>query len=101
MSRKEKIQQMLQESPDDVFLNYSLAMELSKAGEVSEARAAFAHVRALDSAYVPAYFMEAQMLAQNDQVEAARELLQAGILVARENGDQHALGEMTDYLESL
>jgi hypothetical protein len=33
MSRREKIEAMLAEEPQDVFLRYSLAMELDKEGD--------------------------------------------------------------------
>ena len=32
-SRREKIESMLKDDPDDVFLRYSLALELEAAGE--------------------------------------------------------------------
>ena len=101
MSKREKIESMLQDSPDDVFLNYAFAMELAKESNIEEARAAFDKVRKLDPNYVPAYFQEGQMLAQEDEIDAARSILEAGIKVARSVGDDHALGEMTEYLESL
>ena len=101
MSRREKMESMLQDSPEDVFLNYAFAMELAKEGEIQEARAAFAKVRTLQPEYVPAYFQEAQMLAQDDQINEAREILEIGIKVAQETGDDHALGEMTEFAETL
>lgn len=101
MSRLDKITSMLAESPDDVFLNYAYAMELFKESQTEEALAAFARVREIDTNYVPAYFQPGQMLAQEGRIEEAQSILQAGIKVARETGDDHALGEMTEYLETL
>jgi predicted Zn-dependent protease len=101
MSRREKIEQMLRESPEDVFLNYSHAMELAKAEEVPAARTTFARVRELDPDYVSAYFQEGQMLARAGETQAAREILKQGIDVARRIGDDHALGEMSEFLETL
>ena len=101
MSRREKIESLLQESPEDVFLNYALAMELIKESEISMAREVFAKVRKLDPDYVPAYFQEAQALSQADEIDEARVILQIGIEVARRTGDDHALGEMTEFAETL
>lgn len=101
MNRKEKIEERLRSDPDDVFLNYSYAMELSKEGDVAAASQAFKRVRELDPRYVPAYFQEGQMLASEGEVDSAREILQQGIAVARQVGDSHALGEMTEFLETL
>jgi tetratricopeptide (TPR) repeat protein len=101
MNRREKIEERLRSDPDDVFLNYTYAMELSKEDELQAAQKAFARVRQLDPDYIPAYFQEGQMLGKHGEVEAAREILKSGIEVARRIGDSHALGEMTEYLESL
>lgn len=101
MTRREKIEERLQEDPDDVFLNYSYAMELAKTSEVDTARKFFQKVRLLDPQYVAAYFQEGQMLANEGDAAAAREVLSAGIAVARQTGDDHALAEMTDFLDSL
>lgn len=101
MNRREKIEERLRSDPDDIFLNYTYAMELSKEEDLTAARNAFARVRQLDPDYVSAYFQEGQLLGGHGETEAAREILQSGILVARRLGDSHALGEMTEYLESL
>jgi len=101
MSRREKIEAMLQNSPEDVFLNYTLAMQLSQDNETEAARSAFEKVRKLDPDYVPAYFQEGQLLARMEQPAAAREILNFGIDVAKRVNDQHALGEMTEFLASI
>ncbi|HWL07470.1 MAG TPA: hypothetical protein VNQ76_03630 [Planctomicrobium sp.] len=101
MTRREKIEERLQIEPDDVFLNYSYAMELTKLGEEAAARSAFRRVRELDADYVSGYFQEGQFLAGLGDVDEARSILQAGIAVARRIGDTHALGEMTDFLDNL
>ena len=101
MARREQIEDRLRESPEDLFLNYAYAMELAKEGDVPAAQAAFEQVRQLDENYVPAYFQEGQLLAGADQIDQARAILQAGIGVARRINDTHALGEMTEFLETL
>ncbi len=101
MSRRQKIEDRLQIDPDDVFLNYSYAMELAKLGEEPAARAAYLRVRELDPNYVPGYFQEGQFLAGVGDLENARTVLQAGITVARRIGDSHAVGEMTEFLQGL
>lgn len=101
MPRLDKIRQHLAAEPNDVLLNYTLAMELAKLGMIPEGREAFARVRQLDANYVPAWFQEGQMLAGAGQTEVAREILQQGITVARRVRDDHALGEMTEFLAGL
>jgi len=101
MTRREKIEERLRDDPNDLFLNYSYAMELAKVADVAGARQAFQKVRSLDPNYVPAYFQEGQMLAHAEEIENAREILNQGIVIARQVRDDHALAEMTDFLDSL
>ncbi len=99
--RRQKIEEMLQLEPQDIFLRYSLAMELSKEGQLAES---LELLRALCEAappYVPAFFRSAQLLADHDDVEGAREFLRVGVETAREQGDLHAAGEMGEMLADL
>ncbi|MDP2344433.1 MAG: tetratricopeptide repeat protein [Deltaproteobacteria bacterium] len=80
---------------------YGLAMEYRSAGDVDNALATFKKAHEIDAAYVPAYFMCAQMLAELGRTEDARAEVQRGLQVAREVGDTHALGEMSQLLETL
>lgn len=100
-SRRERIEAMLADDPQDTFLRYSLAMECDKEG---------AHDRSLEllrglmrdaPPYVPAFFMSAQQLARLNRVEEARADLRDGIERAREQGDSHAAGEMSEFLAAL
>ncbi|MFG0262378.1 MAG: hypothetical protein ACF788_08305 [Novipirellula sp. JB048] len=106
MSRREKIEAMLADDPNDIFLRYSLAMEFRSEGELEES------VRRLDELtkdsppYVPAFFMAGQVLADlaNDdppRLEEARTYLRDGIDEARRQGDAHAAAEMSELLTAL
>jgi len=100
-SRRDKIEAMLADDPTDQFLRFALAMEQRKADEVDECVAGFRSLMADDAPYVAAFFMSAQVLAEEDRVEEARTALRAGIEEARKQGDSHAAGEMSEYLMSL
>lgn len=101
MSRREKIEAMLTEEPGDVFLRYSLAMELDKEGAHDASLAKFAELTCDEPPYVPAYFMAAQQLARLGRVDDARSLLEQGIPAALQQGDAHAAGEMSEFRASL
>ena len=101
MSRREKIEAMLADDPGDTFLRYSLAMELDKEGSHNESLTKFAELTRDAPPYVPAFFMSAQHLVRLGRVDEAREILRGGIGAARSQGDQHAVGEMTEFLASL
>ena len=101
MSRREKIEAMLAEDPRDVFLRYSLAMELDKEGANDASLAGLAELARDDPPYVPAFFMAAQQLARLGRVNEARANLRDGIEAARMQGNAHAAGEMSELLASL
>lgn len=101
MSRREQIEGLLKDDPDDTFLNYALAKEFVSEGDVASGITAFDRVLSLNPDYVPAYFQKAQALAGEGETEAARDVLAIGIEVAQRVGDSHAAGEMTAYLDTL
>ena len=100
-TRREKIEQMLADEPQDTFLRYSLAMELDKEGRHSESLQIFQQLRDDVPPYVPAFFMAGQQLARLGRVEEARDVLSRGIAEAQQQQDLHAAGEMGDFLASL
>ena len=91
MNRRERIESMLAEAPDDTFLRYSLAMELRSEGQHEESLARLHELMGDDPPCVAAFFMAAQQLAELDRVEEARQHLRTGIDQARAQGDAHAL----------
>lgn len=100
-TRREKIEAMLADDPTDTFLNYSLAMELDKEGEHDDSLAKLTELIEGNPPYVPAFFMAGQQLARIDRVVKARDVLRVGIEEARQQGDSHAAGEMSEFLASL
>ena len=92
---------MLAEEPNDIFLRYSLAMELDKEGNHDDSLSQLVELTREDPAYVPAFFMAGQQLARLDRVEDAREVLREGIEEARKQGNAHAASEMSEFLMSL
>jgi tetratricopeptide (TPR) repeat protein len=101
MTRRQRLEQMLKENPDDPFLLYGLAMDQQSAGEDEAAVAGFDRVHAVDPSYVAAYFQKAQILARLSRTDDARDTLRAGIAAARATGDDHAIAEMSEFLNSL
>lgn len=101
MSRREQIESMLRENPEDTFLRYSLAMEHRKEGNTDEAIAGFRRLIEGAEPFVPAFFMAGQTLADHGEIEGAREMLRHGIDEARRQGDNHAAAEMSELLGVL
>jgi predicted Zn-dependent protease len=101
MSRREQIEKMLSESPNDLFLNFALAMEFAKEKCVEEAVAQFDRVLEIDPQHVPAYLQQARTMIDGGRNDDAREILNRGIGVARDIGDSHAADEMSDLLKMM
>lgn len=100
-SRREKIEAMLADDPQDTFLRYSLAMELDKDGENDRSLEKLDELTKDDPPYVPAFFMAGQQLTRLERVNEARAVLRDGIEQARQQNDSHAAGEMSEFLASL
>ncbi len=99
--RREKIEAMLSEQPDDTFLRYSLAMELQKEGRHEESLSRFRELMNDKPPYVPAFLMSAKQLMQLQRAPDARAALRDGIERARQQGDTHAASEMAELLTAL
>ncbi len=100
-TRRERIEALLQDDPHDVFLNYSLAMEYCSEGQTDEGIKRLLALAHAPQPYVPACFMAAQRLVDQDEVNQARTVLRHGIEAARAQNDHHAAAEMADYLAML
>jgi len=100
-SRREKIEALLRDDPDDVFLRYSLALEMESAGEWEAGLEILEALARSEPPYVPAFQMAAQHLVARERIEEARRTLREGIEEARRQGKTHAAGEMSELLMSL
>ena len=101
MSRREKIERLVEKEPDDVFLNFSLAMELVKEGLIDEAIARFDRVLELDSADIAAYVQKGSVLIDAGRSDDARATLSLGLAVAEKAGDTHMADQMRQLLKAI
>ena len=100
-SRREKIEAMLRDDPDDVFLRYSLALEMEAAGEWGPSLDMLESLARGTSPYVPAFQMAAQQLIRHGRIDEARAALREGVDEARRQGKDHAAAEMAEMLMGL
>src|SRR5216683_2157190 len=96
-TRKEQIEEMLRDDPNDPFLRYGLAMEYISAGDDATASRCLQELLQV----VPAYVQAGQVLVRLNKEDEARAMYQSGIDVARKKGDLHAAGEMEGFLMGL
>jgi len=100
-SRREQIEAMLADEPNDAELRYMLAMEHASAGDDVSAVRCFQELIALTPKFPPAYHMAGRALQRLNRNAEARTILNQGITMAQQMGDHHAAGEMSELLQSL
>jgi Flp pilus assembly protein TadD len=100
-SRREQLEELLAEMPDDPFVHYGLAMEHVSAGQDSEALRRFQDLITRIPDYVPAYLQAGQTLLRLGRTDEARNLWRTGSQIARQQGDRHAADEMQGFIENL
>ena len=100
-SRREQIETMLAEAPNDPELRYMLAMEYVSSGDDAGAVKCFQDLVQATPHYPPAYHQAGRALQRLNRISEARILLLAGIPIAEKQGDAHAAGEMMELMQSL
>jgi thioredoxin-like negative regulator of GroEL len=100
-SRREKMEAMLADDPQDQFLRYALALELEKDGEHERSLEFLKGLMGESPPHVPSFLMAAQALIQRSKVDDARSILRQGIEAARQQGEDHAASEMSELLTTL
>ena len=76
-TRKQQLQEMLAEEPNDSFLRYGLAMEYVSEGNDEEAVQCFHDLTAVAPEYVPAYLQAGQALVRLGRTDQARAMFSA------------------------
>ena len=100
-SRKEQLQEMLAQDPNDPFLRYGLAMEYVSQGDDEGAVGCFRELIRVDPNYVPAHQQLGQALVRLGRQAEARDAFGQGIAAAQRQGDRHAAEEMQVFLAGL
>ncbi len=100
-TRRQILEELVSQKPDDAFTRYGLALECMNGGD---AAAADQHFRALverNPGYIPGYQMYGQFLVRESRKEEAHRVLSSGIDAATKTGNQHARSEMEALLNEL
>ena len=100
-TRREKIEYMLKDEPQDQFLRYSLACEYDNEDRTDESLALFQGLITDQPPHVHSFLRGAQLLVKLNRIADARSMLRDGIEAARQQGELHAAGEMGELLASL
>lgn len=99
--RLTQLRNLLEIDPHDAFCMYGIAMEHAKTGHHQEAIAWFDKTIETDPAYCYAWYHKARCQYDSGDQYSATETLEDGIKQAGELGDQHAVDEMGELLQSI
>ncbi|MSQ94393.1 MAG: tetratricopeptide repeat protein [Gemmataceae bacterium] len=100
-SKRDQIEAMLVDEPNDPELRYMLAMDHVSAGDDAGAVHCFEQLIQVAPNYPPGYHMAGRALQRLNRISEARALLERGIPIAQKTGDHHAAGEMTELLQTM
>lgn len=100
-NRREKLEQFLEQNPNDAFSRYGLALECIKEEDRAAADKHFRVLLKEHADYVPAYLMYAQMLVQQERKVEAKSILTSGIDAAMRQQNLHARSELEALLAEL
>jgi tetratricopeptide (TPR) repeat protein len=99
-SRFEKLVEMLEKQPDDLFLLYALAMEYLGMKEMEKAQHLFEQIIASDEHYVSAYY-QLGLLLEGTHEQRAIEIYEKGMQEAQLKGDRKTVNEFRSALDEL
>ena len=99
--RLARFRQIVELDPDDAASWFLLGREAAGAGELEEARRAFAKALELDPRYTAAYRQLGDVLVRLGASEAAESVWTRGMKIAEETGDLQAGKEMQALLRRL
>ncbi len=101
LPRKELIFDMLLKEPNDVFLNYALAMEHLSANEFKEAETQFKKVLSINPEYLPCFYQLGQVNEKLGNNEIALQYYKQGVDFAKSQNNTKALGELNEAIWML
>lgn len=91
----------VEESPDDGFSRYALALEYKKHDQPEKALEQFSELIKRQPDYHATYYQYGVLLASNGQQQQAKQVLQQGLEVTKRLGEEHAFNEITEALANL
>lgn len=97
-TRKDQLLKMLELEPDDVFLNYALAMEYLAIDSFEIAAQMLEKTLSLKQDYLPCYYQLGQVNEKLNNEKLAIHYYESGIIIAEKQGNKKALGELKEAL---
>lgn len=101
MQRLQTLIQLLQQSPDDPFLHFGIAMEYLSMDEAEKALDKMLYIKDHFPEYLPNYYLLAKQLEGFNETDKAIEVYEKGISLALELKENKTAGELRSALEEL
>lgn len=101
VNRIEHLKVLVREQPDNAFALFALAKEYEKLGDIQKSIDIFAELLKKQPSYLGAYYHFGKVLENDEKYQDAIKAYESGILVAQEQKDLHALGELRNALQNL
>lgn len=101
MNRVAQLQELLENSPEDSFLQHALALEYIKLGQDTEAKVLFEELLSHEPSYVGSYYHLGKLLERIGENEKAILIYQNGMQQATAADDRHSYVELEAALEDL
>jgi tetratricopeptide (TPR) repeat protein len=101
MDRLSQLQELLKEDPNDAFLQYGIALEYAKKGNVEEAIARIEKLLAEKPDYLGAYYQLGQYYEAVNKNTEATAVYEKGILLAKQLNNTKTMNELREALQQL
>lgn len=89
-----QLAQLLDENPNDAFINFAYAKELEKVGDIEKAIQVFENLIVSNEDYIGTYYHLAKLYEIKNDFNKALNIYNLGIKIATEQKTMHALKEL-------
>ena len=101
MDRLSQLEDLLKEDPTDSFLQYGIALEYAKKGNVEEAISRIEKLLSEKPGYLGAYYQLGQYYEVVKKDREAILIYEKGILLAKQLGNLKTMNELREALQQL
>ncbi|MEO5643384.1 MAG: tetratricopeptide repeat protein [Bacteroidia bacterium] len=101
MDRLSQLEQLLTEDPHDSFLQYGIALEYAKKGNVEEAISRIEKILSEKPDYLGAYYQLGQYYEAVNKNNAAIAIYEKGIVLAKQLKNMKTMNELKEALQQL
>jgi tetratricopeptide (TPR) repeat protein len=98
LPRIDMLLSMLEKEPEDIFLNYALAVEFVGERKYEEAEKQFLKTAKLNEDYLPCYYQLGQVAEKLNKEKEALEYYNKGVDLAKKQNNNKALNELNEAI---